>query len=143
MVGNPEFARDAERSCRLASFAPLAAVPGVAWFALQQGRGKAETAPAGMQLAPINAGVADYADTAAILDQLDLVITVDTSVANLAGAMGRPGWVLLGKRPDWRWGLAGDVSPWYPSLRLFRQNVAGQWDAVLAAVAAELAALTS
>ena len=117
-------------------------VPDIAWFALQQGPAKSEPAPKGMQLIPINAAVADYADTAAIIDQLDLVVTVDTSVANLAGALGRPAWVVLAKTPDWRWGLTGDVSPWYPSLRLFRQCVAGEWDSVIAAMTAELGALT-
>lgn len=135
--GNPHFERNEARSCGLDAFGPLNDLPNIAWFALQQGPARAERARNGMQLIPINEAVSDYADTAAIIHQLDLVITVDTSVANLAGALGRPAWVLLARVPDWRWGL-DDLSPWYPNLRLFRQCVAGQWDSVIAAVGTEL-----
>jgi 2-polyprenyl-6-hydroxyphenyl methylase/3-demethylubiquinone-9 3-methyltransferase len=83
----------------------------------------------------------DFADTAAVLANLDVVITVDTSVAHLAGAMGKPVWVLLPFSPDWRWMLERSDSPWYPSMRLFRQTEPGAWGAVLEQVAAELAAL--
>jgi tetratricopeptide (TPR) repeat protein len=138
--GNPRFARNAERSCGLERLGALNAVEGITWFALQQGAAKREQPTGGMQLVLINAGVRDYADTAAIIAQLDLVITVDTSVANLAGALGRPAWVLLMKTPDWRWGLVGQTSVWYPSLRLFRQRDTGDWTAVIAEVADALRA---
>jgi tetratricopeptide (TPR) repeat protein len=136
--GNPEFAWNELRSCGLAELEPLHEVPGVTWFALQQGAARAQQARNGLQLVPINAEVSDFADTAAIISELDLVITVDTSVAHLAGALGRPAWVLLSNRPDWRWQLAGEVSPWYPTLRLFRQRHDGAWAPVVAAIAARL-----
>jgi ADP-heptose:LPS heptosyltransferase len=75
----------------------------------------------------------------AILDNLDLLVTVDTSVAHLAGAMGRPVWIMLPRAPDWRWLLDRSDTPWYPSVRLFRQQTARRWDDVVQAMAAELA----
>src|SRR6202030_4014001 len=76
----------------------------------------------------------DFSDTAALISNLDLVISVDTSVAHLAGALGKPVWVLLTHVPDWRWLLDRDDSPWYPTARLFRQSGTGEWDAVIACV---------
>jgi ADP-heptose:LPS heptosyltransferase len=84
----------------------------------------------------------DFAETAALMMQLDLVISVDTATAHLAGALGRPLWVLLPNPPDWRWTLDGPQSPWYPAARLFRQNDTGDWADVIKRVAAELTALT-
>jgi hypothetical protein len=78
-------------------------------------------------------------DTAAVMQSLDLVITSDTSVAHLAGALGVPTWVVLPIVPDWRWQLAGEDCPWYPTMRLFRQTTAGDWSEVFARVAGELA----
>jgi ADP-heptose:LPS heptosyltransferase len=83
----------------------------------------------------------DFSDTAAAVESLDLVISVDTSVAHLAGAMGKPVWVLIPFAPDWRWMLEREDSPWYPSMRLFRQPKRGEWDAVFQRVAGELHAL--
>ncbi|MHB1590857.1 MAG: glycosyltransferase family 9 protein, partial [Sulfuricella sp.] len=85
----------------------------------------------------------DFTDTAALIDALDLVVTVDTSIAHLAGAMGKPVWVLLPFAPDWRWLLERDDSPWYPTARLFRQPVPGAWGDVLSRVSAELGALAA
>jgi Tfp pilus assembly protein PilF len=136
--GSPAHTQDRERSCRLADFAPLNDVPQIDWFALQQGVAREQRPQRGMRLGEINAHASNFADTAAIIAQLDLVITVDTSVAHLAGALGCPAWVLIAKRPDWRWGLTGADSLWYPSLRLFRQGSAATWGPVIAAVAAEL-----
>jgi hypothetical protein len=81
----------------------------------------------------------DYAETAALIENLDLVITVDTSVAHLAGAMGKPVWIMLPFAPDWRWLLNRCDSPWYRSARLFRQPSAGDWTSVLSRVMQELA----
>ncbi len=85
----------------------------------------------------------NFTDTAAVIALSDLVISADTAVAHLAGAMGRPLWVLIPFAPDWRWTLGGEASPWYPTARLFRQTVLGDWDGVIARVAAELARFVS
>ena len=90
----------------------------------------------------IGAEIDDYDDTMAILDNLDLLVTVDTSVAHLAGAMGRPVWIMLPRAPDWRWLLDRSDTPWYPSARLFRQQTVRRWDDVAQAIAAELAVWT-
>jgi len=141
--GNPRFENDAERSLgSLALLAPLGGIPGVRWFSLQKGAGEAEAAhpPAGLVLTDLAPGIADFADTAAIMAHLDLVIAVDTAVAHLAGALGRPCWVLLPDfLTDWRWLAERADSPWYPgALRLFRQPAGGGWPAVIAEVKAAL-----
>jgi hypothetical protein len=141
--GNPEFKNDQRRSFTLDVLAPLARVPGVQLVSLQKGApaAQAATPPEGMALANVGPMLTDFADTAAVMDQLDLVITVDTSVAHLAGALGRPVWILLHSSPDWRWLRYREDSPWYPTLRLFRQPSPGRWDLVVARVADELTAL--
>jgi ADP-heptose:LPS heptosyltransferase len=85
--------------------------------------------------------IADFADTAALMMELDLIISVDTAVAHLAGALGKPVWTLLPFVPDWRWGLESETTPWYPTMRLFRQPKLGDWDSVIQRVAAELKSL--
>jgi tetratricopeptide (TPR) repeat protein/ADP-heptose:LPS heptosyltransferase len=143
--GNPKAPVEKGRSIPLAAFAPLAKVDGVAFVALQKGPGREQTPPVG--LAPLDPGPDfdeggdAFLDTAAILSTLDLLITSDTSVAHVAGALGRPVWLVVKKVPEWRWGLSGAVSPWYPTMRIFRQSEAGDWSGPMAAVAAELAAL--
>jgi ADP-heptose:LPS heptosyltransferase len=82
--------------------------------------------------------ITDFSDTAAAIEELDLIITADTSVAHLAGALGRPTWLLLAFVPDWRLELGREDSPWYPTMRLFRQSVAGDWDSVIQRVTDEL-----
>ncbi len=134
--GNPKFENDAERSLpSLEVLAPLATVPEILWISLQKGVGEAQACdPAAcIPLIALGAELGDFADTAAVLAQLDLVITVDTAVAHLAGALGRPCWVLLPfYRTDWRWLDERTDSPWYPvGMRLFRQSAAGRWDAVV------------
>ncbi|MFO6421646.1 tetratricopeptide repeat protein [Hylemonella sp. W303a] len=141
--GNPNFENDAERSLPgLATLAPLGQTPGVAFFSLQKGEGEdeAQNPPAGLALTPLGGELKDFADTAAVITHLDLVITVDTAVAHLAGALNQPCWVLLPWHlPDWRWLLDRDDSPWYPGVvRLFRQTSMGDWPSVVARVARAL-----
>jgi hypothetical protein len=129
-----------ERSLPPALLAPLAAIPGVVLVNLQRGpdseRLKIDGAPA---MVDAERASLDIVETAAIIHNLDLVITVDTMVAHLAGALGAPVWLLLHHASDWRWLVAGDRSPWYPTMRLFRQPVPGDWTSVLAEVAERLA----
>ena len=136
-AGRPTHADDARRSMRLAQLAPLAQVKGVTFFSLQKGEAAAESAraPAGMDLIDCAADLHDFADTAALVSQLDLVVAVDTAVAHLAGAMGKPVWVLLPFKPDWRWLLDRNDTPWYPTMRLFRQGGKREWDGVTEEVA--------
>ncbi len=140
--GNPKLPGDMYRSVKLAQFAPLAAVPGVELYSLQKGTGAEQLAALAGQFAVTDlAGqiAPDFRDTAAAIENLDLVISVDTSVAHLTGALGRPVWVLLPYYPDWRWRRQGEESPWYPSARLFRQRRRGDWAEVFERVAAALA----
>ncbi|SAL30195.1 tetratricopeptide repeat protein [Caballeronia humi] len=133
-AGSPTFANDRFRSMPLAALAPLADAPGIAWFSLQKGPARAQLEGAALNLYDLTGQVHDFADTAALIDQLDLVITVDTSVAHLAGALGKPVWVMLSKNYDWRWMLDRDDSPWYPTMRLFKQTTLGDWTNVTEAV---------
>ncbi|EJL81387.1 Flp pilus assembly protein TadD [Polaromonas sp. CF318] len=145
--GQPQHKNDANRSLPgLASLAPLWSVPGVAFISLQKGQGEEEAAqpPAGQALVALGAQMTDFADSAAIVSQLDLVICVDTAMAHLAGAMNKPCWVLLpATGTDWRWQLDRLDSPWYPSLRLFRQSDAQDWSATIGEVATALHAWTN
>lgn len=142
--GNPDFENDADRSLpSLRTLASLAAAP-AHFVSLQKGQGEDEATdpPAGMRLYLAGSRLRDFADTAAVIANLDLVISVDTAVAHLAGAMGKPCWLLLPDyRCDWRWMTDRDDTPWYPSMRLFRQSAAGDWAPVIDAVARELALL--
>ncbi len=132
---------DARRSVALDRLSPLADVEGVSFVSLQTGAPAAQAAepPPGMVLHDFTAELRDFADTAALIDALDLVISVDTAVAHLAGALGKPVWLLNRFLPCWRWLLDRDDSPWYPTLRQFRQPAPGDWDSVTAAVKAALA----
>lgn len=129
--GNPHHSNDVERSLPgLETLAPLWQVGGVAFVGLQKPMpdGEAEVAPRNQPLYDLGAEIVDFADTAAILTQLDLVICVDTAVAHLAGALGVPCWVLLAAhKTDWRWLRQRTDSPWYPGMRLFRQRQRGDW----------------
>jgi tetratricopeptide (TPR) repeat protein len=140
-AGNAAHGNDRNRSLPLAAFAALFAVPGIAWFSLQQGKAAAQLAaiPAADHVVPLAADTA-LVDTAALIAELDLIITVDTSIAHLAGALARPAWVLLPFAPDWRWQLGREDSPWYPTLRLVRQPRARDWQSVVARVKARLEA---
>jgi len=142
--GNPNCDADRGRSYPLAALAPLAAVDGVRLISLQRRDGLDQLAalPAGMAVTTlgdeVDAGGDAFIDTAAIMAGLDLVVSSDTAVAHLAGALGVPVWVALQRVPDWRWLLERENCPWYPTMRLFRQTTAGDWAGVFARIAAEL-----
>ena len=142
-AGRPTHNNNRWRSATLADFAPLAALPGVALVALQKGPAAAQAGQyfGAAPLINIGAEIADYEDTMAILQSLDALVTVDTSVGHVAGAMGRPTFILLARAPDWRWLLDRTDTPWYRSVRLVRQTRTGAWGDVMAEAAA-LVALT-
>ncbi len=132
--GNPAYFHDRQRSMPAASLAALGGVAGISFVSLQPG----EAAPAALGAADWTAELRDFADTAALISALDLVISVDSAVAHLAGALGRRVWLLNRYAPDWRWQLGREDSPWYPTLRQFRQTVPGSWDGVVQAVREKL-----
>ena len=133
--GNPAYRRDAERSIPGALWGPLGDLPGLAWFGLQLDRPDAPPLPGLTDLGP---HLGTFADTAFALAHLDLLISVDTSVAHLAGALGVPTFLLLPYQPDWRWLLDRDDSPWYPHHRLYRQPLPGDWASVFRQIARDL-----
>ena len=130
--GSPRHRRDRFRSIPLCQFAPLADIEGVRLLSLQYGFGRDQLAALEGRFPVIDLGddLGDFLETAAVLRSLDLVITVDTAVAHLAGALGVPVWVALAYSPDWRWLLEREDSPWYPTMRLFRQARPGDWEGV-------------
>lgn len=141
-AGRAQHANDRRRSCPLAAMAPLFELAEVAWFSLQKGDGEDQIAdvPAARALVQLDARN-DFDRKAALASALDLVISVDTSNAHLAGALARPLWLLLPFAADWRWFTQRTDSPWYPTARLFRQPQAGDWDAVIGEVKQALAAM--
>jgi hypothetical protein len=134
-AGRPTHNNDRNRSVALAALAPLGRVPGTAFVSLQKGPAAAQVAGFGAPLLNLDAEIVDFLDTAAIIGNLDLLVTVDTAIGHLAGAMGRPAWVMLPFAPDWRWLVGRADSPWYPSLRLFRPAAPRGWDGLIAQVA--------
>ncbi len=145
--GAPGAAIDQGRSIPLTEFAPLSRLPGVRLISLQKTHGLDQLAglPAGTTIETLGEfdGPDAFVDTAAVMSTLDLIITSDTSIAHLAGALGRPTWVALKHVPDWRWLLDRDDSPWYPTMRLFRQETAGDWKPVFAKIEQELRSVAS
>ena len=142
----PELAAiDVRRSIALSGLAPLAEIRGITFVSLQKGGPAAQAThpPAGMTLFDPTADLHDFADTAALIEALDLVISVDTSVAHLAGALGKPVWLLNRYDACWRWLLNRDDSPWYPSLRQFRQTSPGDWPGVIECVREALLGLVA
>jgi len=140
--GNPHYQDDRRRSMSVAALEPLFSVPGVVFYGLQVAPTAEFSGEAARQDMLINLEnlIRDFSDTASLVAQLDLVVSSDTSVAHLAGALGCPTWVLLPFAPDWRWLLDRDDSPWYPTMRLFRQPAPGDWTSVVQSVRAALAA---
>jgi hypothetical protein len=141
--GNPDYPRDRYRSIALRHFAPLASVPGIRLISLQafNGLDQLDALPEGMTVETLGEEIGrpeGFDNLAGVMANLDLIVTSDTSAAHFAGALGRPVWVALRCRPDWRWMERRDDSPWYPTMRLFRQKTHGDWDGVFAEIAAEL-----
>ncbi|MBR0846285.1 tetratricopeptide repeat protein [Bradyrhizobium diazoefficiens] len=139
-AGNPEHVNDRPRSLDPAMLAPLLALPGASFVSLQVGSRAAELS-SHPDVTDLSGALIDFAETAAAMSALDLVITVDTSVAHLAGALGKPVWLLLPVVSDWRWMLGREDSPWYPTMRLFRQRHGESWNDVMPRVADELTAV--
>ncbi len=145
-TGNPGQELNVIRSCTPAHFATLTAIPGIAWYSLQKEADEQALHsiwPASSRITPLGGSFRDFADTAAAIGQLDLVITVDTAVAHLSGALGQSTWTLLAHTPDWRWQLDRTDSAWYPTMRLFRQPRWGDWQSVFEAVATALRELVA
>jgi Tfp pilus assembly protein PilF len=140
-AGRPTHTNDDNRSATLAAFAPLADLSHIALVSLQKGAAQAQIGAYWGRAPLINLGpeIGDFGDTMAVLECLELVITVDTAVAHLAGTMGKPVWLMLPYAPDWRWLLDRTDSPWYPSARLFRQTAERRWEPVIAEITAEIA----
>jgi hypothetical protein len=131
-AGNPTHTYNDNRSCSLSDFAPLADIPDLIFYSLQKGPASAEVndPPEGMKIINLEDSLIDFADTAAVIANLDLVISVDTAVVHLAGAIDKPVWTLHSYVPDWRWLLNRDDSPWYPGMHLFRQTQLNNWEGV-------------
>jgi ADP-heptose:LPS heptosyltransferase len=141
--GNPKYGNDAERSITLGQFAPLFGED-CEFVVLQKELKMTDKAVLGMKrnVREFSGAIQDFSDTAALCELMDVIVTVDTSVAHLAGALGKPVWVMLPRRPDWRWLLERTDSPWYPSAKLYRQSEGG-WSAVVDQVGADLRALAA
>jgi hypothetical protein len=143
-AGRPTHGNDVRRSLTLAALQPLADSTGVAFVGLQKGKAVAQLNDFGpARVLDISGELSSFAETAAVVANLDLVIAVDTAVAHLAGALGKPVWVMLPWLPDWRWLLDRDDTPWYPTMRLFRQPRPGDWASVITRVAGELRAVAA
>ena len=144
-AGRPTHNNDRNRSISLEMLAPFGAIPGVVFVAVQKGPAVAQTSgwrgPA--PLVALDAQLETFEDTAAVLNCLDLLVCVDTSVGHIAGAMNCPAWIMLPYAPDWRWMMQRGDSPWYPSLRLFRQDAPKAWPKLIERVAGELAAFAA
>lgn len=143
LVWSGQYRPPYDRFILLEKFAPICKIKGVRLYGLQKGdaAGQIDRLPEDMQIINLGDELVDFTDTAALIENLDLIISIDTSVVHLAGAMAKPTWVLLRFIPDFRWLMHREDSPWYPTVRLFRQSVRGDWDSVILKVARELSLL--
>ena len=139
--GNGKYAEDRLRSIHFSRFKPLLDVSGARFFSLQMGPVTSQLAELDAPVIDLQPAINDMADTAALITHLDLILTVDTSVAHLAGALAKPTWVLLPFAPDWRWLTERKDSAWYPTVRLFRQPRPGDWQSLMERVRIELSEL--
>jgi ADP-heptose:LPS heptosyltransferase len=139
-MGRIKAERERPRSCALDLFSSLSRINEITFYSLQKGEGaeQTKTPPQGMKLVDFTGEINDFLDTAAFIENLDLIISIDTAVAHLAGALGRPTWTLIPYVPDWRWLLEREDSPWYPTMKLFRQPWQGGWETVIQCIAMEL-----
>lgn len=131
---------DRNRSCRLRNFHPLSKIEGVKLYGLQEGFAawQADELPSDMEVISLGEEFEDFADTAGAIENMDLVISVDTSVLHLAGAMGKPVWAIIPFEPEWRWMLERQDTPWYPTMKLFRQKERQNWDELFSRVSQQL-----
>jgi tetratricopeptide (TPR) repeat protein len=144
-AGNPKHLNDANRSMPLEQFFALTDIEGVALYSLQKGARAGDLRALGFDafVRDLDPGIADFADLAAAIMALDVIVSIDSAPVHLAGALGRPAFVLLPAKPDWRWMRGRDDSPWYPTLRLFRQSTPGDWTGVMARVRAAIAEMAA
>ncbi|NJL56260.1 hypothetical protein HC928_14605 [bacterium] len=128
------------RSCPLSKLEPILSIPEISFYSLQVGHNVTDLAEASGDylIRDLSPCISDFAGTAVLIDQMDLVISVDTAIIHLAGALGKPVWMMLSRPHDWRWLLEREDTPWYPTMRLFRQPTSGDWDNVIRRVAVAL-----
>ena len=140
-AGSPTHKNDRNRSIPLNMFSMLGEMESISFYSLQKGKGaeQANNTPDGMDIVDYTNDLNDFSETAALIENLDLIISVDTSIAHLAGALGKPVWTLLPFMPDWRWLLDRTDTPWYPTMRLFRQSSIGDWSKVMISIKDALA----
>lgn len=139
--GNPKHKKDRFRSLSLSFFCGISSLPGVKVYSLQKGHGEEELANIQEDIIDLGKTFHDFSDTAAAIENLDLIVGVDTSVVHLSGALGKPTWILLPYVPDWRWFLDSELSPWYESFKLFRQVRSGDWHDVMERVCKKIKSL--
>ena len=144
-AGNPNHVQDLDRSVPLKNVLPILGVKGTRYFSLQKDfrHGEKDILDVNSQIVRVDPDINDFQDTAAIMMSLDLVLSCDTSIAHLAGALGKPIWVLLSFNPDWRWLLDRSDLRWHPTARLFRQTRRGEWSTVIDDICAELEKVVS
>ena len=137
-AGNPIHTNDRHRSVRLQQMASVFSIEGIDFYSIQKGIPEIQVKDYQLLIKELGSGIKSFADTAAIIDNLDLIITVDTAVAHLSGALGKETWVLLPYVPDWRWLLEGERTQWYPTIKLYRQPALKDWESVITLVKKDL-----